>query len=85
MLKQRRCLGCRTSDVKHSLYRFVAKDGILTWDKSHLEPGRGGYVHKRSGCLAKAVDLSRWERALKVKLAAGGSKLCLDRVMRENL
>ena len=63
---RRRCVSCRETAGKFDLARFVWDGRRVAADKEHRLPGRGGYVHKRPGCLQRALELKRWEQAFRL-------------------
>ena len=65
MEPNRRCLGCRQSDVKSNLLRVVAHDGRAIVDREQTLPGRGGYVHHSAECVSQSIRSRAWVRALK--------------------
>ena len=68
-MAERRCLGCRRSDSKDSLLRFVAQDGRLVADREGTLPGRGAYVHPNRECVSSSLRRKAWSAGLKM---AGG-------------
>ncbi|WP_166870584.1 MULTISPECIES: YlxR family protein [unclassified Salinibacterium] len=62
----RTCLGCRQRDLRTTLLRFVARDGMVVADTAASLPGRGAWVHPTRVCLDTAVKRKAFGRALKL-------------------
>ncbi len=67
---ERTCCICRSKGDKQTLIRLVASQGKLVVDEHQRLPGRGGYVHPTVACVSRMAQVSRWERALRVKGAS---------------
>ena len=65
MVAERRCLGCRRTDSKDCLLRFVAKDGLVVADGEGTLPGRGAYVHPNRECVSLSLRRKAWSSGLK--------------------
>jgi uncharacterized protein len=65
-MAERRCLGCRRSDSKEALLRFVAQDGRLVADREGTLPGRGAYVHPDRECVSSSLRRKAWSAGLKI-------------------
>ncbi len=67
----RRCVGCRTSDIKGELIRVLLRDGAVLVDATHTKGGRGAYLHRRKECIERAKkEAKRWEYAFRVARGA---------------
>ena len=69
---ERTCIGCRGRDTKTDLLRLVRVAASVAVDVEQVEPGRGAYLHRNSGCLDLAVRRRAVGRALKTSLPDGG-------------
>ena len=70
----RTCVGCRKRGGKRDLVRFVAvAGGSVRMDLHGSQPGRGAYVHRRSGCLEAALSHGALARALRTGLDEHGA------------
>lgn len=68
---RRRCVGCRTSDIKGDLIRVLFKDGAVLIDATQTKGGRGAYLHCRKECIERAKkEAKRWEYAFRVARGA---------------
>ena len=66
----RTCVGCRETDAKRELVRFVrTPEGDVEVDPSGKANGRGAYVCARPECFEAAVKRGRLSSALRVNLA----------------
>lgn len=74
---ERMCCVCRGKAAKGELYRIVGQlhgagdyEGSASYelvlDSTHTAQSRGGYLHKRSECVTKMAQPTRWERALRL-------------------
>jgi predicted RNA-binding protein YlxR (DUF448 family) len=52
----RTCVGCRKTDAKGALLRFVAADAGVCLDTEQRLPGRGAYVHPVQACVKQAAQ-----------------------------
>ncbi len=65
----RMCTGCGEMFDKRTLVRVVkSKEGEISLDLTGKKAGRGAYVCKNAGCLAKARKKKAFERAFGVKI-----------------
>ncbi|HZD05359.1 MAG TPA: YlxR family protein [Longimicrobiales bacterium] len=65
----RTCVGCRGREEKGGLLRVVrGPGGGVTVDPRGRAPGRGAYLHRRSGCLEAALARGALARALRTGL-----------------
>ncbi|HET9873053.1 MAG TPA: YlxR family protein [Propionibacteriaceae bacterium] len=62
---ERTCIGCRKRDSKSELLRLVWTSGAVLADPGQIAPGRGAYLHRRSGCVELAVRRRSVGRALR--------------------
>jgi uncharacterized protein len=62
-------VGCRRSEDKDALLRFVARDGALEPDPAARLPGRGAYLHRDESCWRAAVRRGAFRRALRGEVA----------------
>jgi len=61
----RRCIGCRTSNTKESMIRFVKdENGKAIFDQSMNMDGRGTYVCRNAECLNNAIKRNAFSRAI---------------------
>lgn len=66
----RTCVGCRETDAKRELVRFVrTPTGDVEVDPTGKANGRGAYVCARTECFEQAVRRGRLSSALRVNLA----------------
>jgi uncharacterized protein len=63
---ERTCIGCRKRDSKSELVRLVWASGAVLADLRQTAPGRGAYLHRRSGCVEQAVRRRAVGRALRL-------------------
>ena len=69
MTPTRTCVGCREASSKDGLLRIVrSADAGVELDPDGTAPGRGAYVHRRSGCLEAAGAEGVLARALRTGL-----------------
>ena len=67
----RTCVGCAAKEPKGRLLRLVRDgSGIVTLDAEGTMPGRGAWVHGRTGCLARAEMPRALGRAFRGKAKA---------------
>ena len=65
----RQCLGCGEHRPKAELLRVVrAPDGTVSLDFTGKKSGRGAYICKSVGCLAKARRAKRLPHALECEI-----------------
>jgi len=65
----RRCVGCREMKQADGLHRVVkTSEGAICHDVAGNSPGRGSYVCKNAGCVAKAVKSKGFDRSFKQKV-----------------
>ena len=64
----RTCVGCRARAPKGSLLRVVATASGVTVDAAGSAPGRGAYVHRDAGCVARSRRSGALGRALRTSL-----------------
>lgn len=62
----RRCIGCRQSDEKQMLLRFVWDGARVVHDKTHTHQARGAYLHRKVRCWEKTAEVKRWTRAFRL-------------------
>ncbi|MEG0844950.1 MAG: YlxR family protein [Raoultibacter sp.] len=67
--RQRRCVACSKSASKASLFRIVAKEGVIAFDATGKTAGRGAYVCSLP-CFEAARKTRRLDKALKTPLAS---------------
>ncbi len=61
----RRCIGCRISNRKESMIRFVKDEsGKAVFDRSMNMEGRGTYVCRNAECLNNAIKRNAFNRAI---------------------
>ena len=64
----RTCIGCRSTDAKHSLIRLVnSPDGIVV-DPTGKQNGRGAYIHTNQQCVDRILDVRMLSKALRVEI-----------------
>jgi predicted RNA-binding protein YlxR (DUF448 family) len=64
----RTCAGCRGTDDKSRLCRFVREaDGQLVADPRGKRHGRGAHLHRNRRCLERALE-GGFERAFKARV-----------------
>jgi len=63
------CIGCRGRSGKAELLRLTWTGHDVTADLAQTLPGRGAYLHPRSGCLTQALRRRSLARALRVQAA----------------
>ena len=61
----RTCIGCRRSDERARLLRYVAVDGRLRPDPGKTLPGRGAWLHDEESCWESARRRKAFPRALR--------------------
>jgi len=67
----RKCVGCMEQSGKKELIRVVrSKDGEISLDSTGKKSGRGSYLCRDAGCLAKSRKKRSLERALKCEIPA---------------
>lgn len=70
-ISMRRCVGCRQSDVKGGLIRFVLRNGVVSEDSLQRGGSRGAYLHRSIECIGRAgKEVKRWEYAFRVARGA---------------
>jgi len=63
-IPMRMCLGCHEMKPKKTLARVVKNNaGEISVDLIGKKQGRGAYICKNSGCLAKAIKAKKLDRA----------------------
>ena len=75
----RRCIGCVESKTKENLVRVTWFEGKLTVDPTGKAKGRGVYICRDAGCIAKARKKGAVARSLRID----PGKDNLDRVFAE--
>jgi len=66
----RTCVGCRERDLTTALVRVaksVSETNVLVVDYAKRLPGRGAWLHRRAGCILKAVNRRAFNRALRIE------------------
>ena len=67
---ERTCVGCHSKAPKADLVRVVRpSEGTARVDPTGKAAGRGAYVHRADGCLARAARSGALGRALKPGLS----------------
>ncbi|MBF6570058.1 MAG: YlxR family protein [Candidatus Binataceae bacterium] len=67
----RTCLGCRARDDKQTMVRIVIVGKVVEPDFAQVMPGRGGYLHRRAGCLDRfLVSRVKEFRSLRAAITA---------------
>lgn len=61
----RTCIGCRQVAAKRELLRVVADGERVAMDGAARLPGRGAYVHRRTGCIEAAAARGGLARAFR--------------------
>lgn len=71
------CVGCRDSDSRGALLRFVLMGDppALVPDIRRRAPGRGVSVHPRYSCLVTAVKTGAFKRAFKREVVASAPEM----------
>ncbi len=65
----RMCIACREMRAKKELMRVVkTPEGILVFDATGKQNGRGAYLCRSSACLERAIKTRALERALEAPL-----------------
>lgn len=65
----RMCIACREMRAKKELMRVVkTPEGILVFDATGKQNGRGAYLCRSSACLERAIKTRAIERALEAPL-----------------
>lgn len=74
---ERTCVGCRQSDSRDALLRFVLMGDPpqLVPDVRRRAPGRGVSVHPRYGCVEQAAKSGAFKRAFKCNVHASAQEL----------
>jgi predicted RNA-binding protein YlxR (DUF448 family) len=68
-IPMRQCVGCREMKNKRELIRVArSPEGEISLDFRGKKPGRGAYVCRDAGCLAKAIKSKALSRALDVAI-----------------
>lgn len=67
MIQVRTCVGCRQHASRSDLVRIANFQGNLTVDSDKKLPGRGSWLHKKTKCLATAVERKAFVRAFRGK------------------
>ena len=62
---QRTCLGCRRSDDRSSLQRFVLVEQTVVADPQRRLPGRGAWLHADEQCRATALRRGGFAKAFR--------------------
>ncbi len=66
----RHCMGCNGGFEKSELLRIVKfKDGNIMFDDSGKAQGRGAYICRKAGCLAKVQKSRRINRVFKSQVS----------------
>ena len=78
MKPQRKCIGCRKSFDKDTLYRIVLADGEAVLDREQKLPGRGCYLCKNDKCLETAIKRKALSRALKKEISSEALGRCFN-------
>jgi len=67
----RTCAACRTTQPKPRLLRVVLhSDGIIVFDATKKQNGRGAWICPDSRCISLAQKQHRFEKALKTQKLA---------------
>ena len=83
-IPQRMCVVCRERKAKQELMRVVLyKDGIINFDESGKEQGRGAYVCKTEGCIAKLTKQRGFNRSFKREVGQEVYREIADRASSE--
>ena len=64
-IPQRMCVACRKMQPQNELIRFVCSNGVTEIDMEKKKFGRGAYICKDNGCLAKAAKRNMLSRHFK--------------------
>lgn len=68
-IPMRQCVGCREMRPKRELIRVVrSKEGVVALDFNGRLPGRGAYICKDCGCMAKAKKAKALDRAFSCRI-----------------
>ena len=68
---ERKCAGCQGRFPKNSLVRILrTPEGEVVLDLTGKKSGRGAYICKSAGCLAKARKTGFIERSLKCSVSS---------------
>lgn len=68
-IPMRMCVGCREMKPKKELLRVVrSPEGEVSIDPGGKKSGRGAYVCRQEGCLARAIKQRQLDRALEVTI-----------------
>ncbi len=70
----RRCLSCKQSSPKEELFRFVLGSNGPELDSQQNKGGRGSYLHRRSACIQRVLDMEFWKRGWRSSSKQGGSQ-----------
>jgi uncharacterized protein len=72
------CVGCGRKAPQAELFRFVARDGVLSYGPK--EPGRGTYTCRRLACFERAAARRAFNRTLRrtVRVDPGLARLYTD-------
>jgi predicted RNA-binding protein YlxR (DUF448 family) len=65
-------VGCGRKAEKTELVRFVARDGVVTYDATGRSPGRGAYTCRRVACLERATARRAFARTLRQAVEVPG-------------
>jgi len=66
---ERKCIGCRKSFEKSQLIRIAKnKENEILIDEKGKADGRGAYICRDAGCLAKAFKKNQLEYSFKLKM-----------------
>ncbi|MGA7828518.1 MAG: DUF448 domain-containing protein [Geobacteraceae bacterium] len=80
---KRTCIGCRESQDKSKLLRFVlAPDGTVVPDLMNKLPGRGAYTCLKASCIEKACERNQFSRAFKSPVPDADAKQLQNWVIR---
>ena len=63
----RTCVGCRQRGNRSDLIRIANFQGNLSVDTEKKMPGRGSWLHKKTGCLENAVERKAFLRSFRGK------------------
>ena len=65
----RQCVGCGEDKEKKAMLRVIkTSEGEILLDDTGKKNGRGAYICKTAGCLAKAIKNKGIDRSLKMKI-----------------
>lgn len=65
----RKCVGCGEMISKKEMMRIIKnKEGIIKFDPTGKENGRGAYLHLNQDCFNKAIKSKGLERSFKMSI-----------------